>query len=156
VAVVDLLFALFVGLQIAYLFGARDTLEAAGLTYSDYARRGFFELVAAAALAGGLVAALDRAIAPRSRWFVGLAIGLMCLTAIVLVSAAIRLRLYQEAYGWTELRFYVYAAIAWLGVGLVSATVLLLRDRMGRWATPLPQAQWSWPWRPTSSARRRT
>jgi hypothetical protein len=132
VAVVDLLFALFVGLQVAYLFGARDTLEAAGLTYSDYARRGFFELVAAAALAGGLVAALDRAIAPRTRWFVVLAVGLMCLTAIVLVSAALRLRLYQEAYGWTELRFYVYASIAWLGLGLASATVLLLRDQMGR------------------------
>ena len=44
---------LFVGLQIAYLFGGLDTLVAAGMTYSDYARRGFFELVAAACLAGG-------------------------------------------------------------------------------------------------------
>jgi len=132
VSVVDLLFALFVGLQVAYLFGARDTLNAAGLTYSDYARRGFFELVAAAALAGGLIAALDRAIAPRAGWFVGLALGLVGLTAIVLASAALRLRLYQEAYGWTELRFYVYAAIAWLGLGLAWAAALLLRDRMGR------------------------
>jgi hypothetical protein len=131
VAGVDLLFALFVGLQFAYLFGARDTLAAAGLTYSDYARRGFFELVAAAALAGGLIAALDRAIEPRARWFVGLALALVSLTAIVLASAALRLRLYQEAYGWTELRFYVYAAIGWLGLGLASAAVLLLRDRMG-------------------------
>ncbi len=128
----DLWFALFVGLQVAYLFGARDTLNAAGLTYSDYARRGFFELVAAAALAGGLIAALDRAIAPRAGWFVGLALGLVGLTAIVLASAALRLRLYQEAYGWTELRFYVYAAIAWLGLGLAWAAALLLRDRMGR------------------------
>jgi hypothetical protein len=132
VAVVDLLFALFVGLQVAYLFGGHDTLDAAGLTYSDYARRGFFELVAAAALAGGLIAALDQAIKPRSRWFVGLALALVALTAIVLASAALRLRLYQEAYGWTELRFYVYAAIGWLGLGLASAAVLLLRDRMGR------------------------
>ena len=43
----------FVGLQVAYLFGGLDTLVAAGMTYSDYARRGFFELVAAACLAGG-------------------------------------------------------------------------------------------------------
>jgi len=132
VAVVDLLFALFVGLQIAYLFGARDTLAAAGLTYSDYARRGFFELVVAAALAGGLIAALDRATEPRGRRFVALALALVGLTAIVLASAALRLRVYQEAYAWTELRFYVYAAIGWLGLGLTSAAVLLLRDRMGR------------------------
>ena len=51
--------ALFVGLQIAYLFGGLDTLAAVGMTYSDYARRGFFELVAAACLAGAVVVALE-------------------------------------------------------------------------------------------------
>ncbi len=45
---VDLVVGLFVGLQLAYLFGGLDTLAAAGMTYSDYARRGYFELVAAA------------------------------------------------------------------------------------------------------------
>ena len=50
---VDLVVGLFVGLQVAYLFGGLDTMAAAGLTYSDYARRGYFELVAAAGLAGG-------------------------------------------------------------------------------------------------------
>ena len=61
------LFAAFVVLQLAYLFGGRDTLSVAGLTYSDYARRGFFELVAVAVLAGTLVVALDLAVArPRA------------------------------------------------------------------------------------------
>jgi hypothetical protein len=36
----DLVVGLFVGLQVAYLFGGLDTLAAAGLSYSDYARRG--------------------------------------------------------------------------------------------------------------------
>ena len=45
---IDLVVALFVGLQLAYLFGGLDTLDAAGMKYSDYARRGYFELVAAA------------------------------------------------------------------------------------------------------------
>ena len=57
---------------------------------------------------------------------------LVALTGVVLVSAALRLRLYQEAYGWTELRFYVYAAIGWLGLGLAALAALLGRDRM-RW-----------------------
>src|SRR6266550_3401049 len=39
---IDALFLFFVGLQIAYLFGGIDTLNATGLTYSAYARRGFF------------------------------------------------------------------------------------------------------------------
>ena len=73
---VDLVVGLFVGLQLAYLFGGLDTLAAAGMTYSDYARRGYFELVAAAALAGGVLVFLeyqvDRADRGRmSRWPIG-------------------------------------------------------------------------------------
>ncbi|HLQ04935.1 MAG TPA: DUF4153 domain-containing protein, partial [Verrucomicrobiae bacterium] len=52
---IDVLFAVFVVVQVAYLFGGRDTIVAAGVTYSAYARRGFFELVAVASLVGALV-----------------------------------------------------------------------------------------------------
>jgi two-component system sensor histidine kinase BaeS len=71
-------------------------------------------------------------VAQRTRAFVAAAIGLALLTFVILGSAAFRLSLYQDAYGWTELRFYIDATIAWLGLGIVSAVVLLLRDRM-RW-----------------------
>jgi hypothetical protein len=129
---VDLLFGSFVLLQIAYLFGGLDTLAAGGITYSSYARRGFFELVAVTCLAGGLVVGLHALVAQRTRAFVVAAVALALLTSAILFSAAFRLRLYQEAYGWTELRFYIYATIAWLGLGIVAAVVLLARDRM-RW-----------------------
>lgn len=39
---VDLLFAAFVLLQLAYLFGGQVVVAAAGVTYSDYAREGYF------------------------------------------------------------------------------------------------------------------
>jgi hypothetical protein len=128
---VDLLFAVFVGLQFAYLFGGGDTLAASGQPYSTYARQGYFELVAVVVLAGGLLM-VGSALAARSRAFVISALGLLGLTALILVSAAVRLSLYLQAYGWTELRFYVLTSIAWLAVAGVLATVLLLRDRM-RW-----------------------
>ena len=73
--VVDLVVGLFVGLQIAYLFGGQSTLVAAGMTYSDYARRGFFELVAAACLAGGVVVALETTVARRSRPYLAALLG---------------------------------------------------------------------------------
>jgi hypothetical protein len=133
---VDVLFGSFVLLQVAYLFGGLDTLTAGGITYSSYARRGFFELVAVTGLAGGLVVGLHALVVHRTRGFVIAAVALSLLTFAVLFSAAFRLRLYQEAYGWTELRFYIYATIAWLGLGIVAAVVLLARDRM-RW---LPHA----------------
>jgi two-component system sensor histidine kinase BaeS len=71
-------------------------------------------------------------LAARSRAFVISALILLGLTALILVSAAVRLSLYLQAYGWTELRFYVLTSIAWLAVAGVLATVLLVRDRM-RW-----------------------
>ena len=129
---IDLVVAVFVGLQIAYLFGGLDTLVAAGMTYSDYARRGFFELVAAACLAGAVVVALETTVARRTRPYLVALLALLALTAVVLVSAALRLRLYQDAYGWTELRLYVLMTIGTLAVTLLLMAVLAARGGM-RW-----------------------
>ena len=129
---VDALFAAFVVLQLAYLFGGRDTLAVAGMTYADYARRGFFELVAVAVLAGTLVVCLDLAVRWRSRAQLAAGVALLALTGVVLVSALVRLRLYQDAYGWTELRFVVLVAIGWLALAL-GLTAWLVATRRTRW-----------------------
>jgi hypothetical protein len=129
---IDALFLVFVVLQGTYLFGGRDTVAAAGLTYAEYARRGFGEMIAAASVAGLLLLTLEAVVAQRSRVYVAAAVALVALTACVLLSAFWRLRLYQDAYGWTELRVYVIAAIAWLTLGLVAGAVALLTDR-SRW-----------------------
>jgi hypothetical protein len=125
----DLLFGAFVALQVAYLFGGLDTLSAIGMTYSSYARRGFFELAAVVVLVGGLLMALEAVVAHRTRAFVAAALTLVALTSVVLASSWLRLGLYEEAYGWTELRFYVAAAIVFLALCLVAAAVLIGRNR---------------------------
>lgn len=125
----DLLFAGFVALQTTYLFGGGDTLAATGLTYAEYARRGFFELLVVAAAVGALILALEAFVARRGWMYLGAAIGLVVMTLVVLASAFLRLRLYQDAYGWTELRFYVLAAIAWLAIGAMGAIYAIVTDR---------------------------
>jgi len=132
---VDLLFAAFAAVQVVFLFGGTDTLAAIGMTYSDYARQGYFQLVGVVALAGLLVIGAHHAVG-RTRAFVAAALVLLGLTAVILVSAAVRLGLYQGAYGWTELRFFVAASIGWLGLAVVAAIGLLAVARM-RW---LPHA----------------
>lgn len=129
--VLDLVFAAFVVLQAAYLFGGLDTLAESGLTYAAYARRGFFELLAVAFLVGGLVLAAESFVRERTRAYRAALIGLVVLTLVVLASAFLRLRLYQDAYGWTELRFYVMAAIFWLAIGAVMAVGTILANRSG-------------------------
>ena len=128
---VEVLFAAFVVVQVAYLFGGFATLTRAGLTYSEYARAGFFQLVAVV-VGAGLLLLVGNALAGGSRAFRPVAVGLVVLSGVILVSAAARLGLYQQAYGWTELRFYVAAAICWLALCLSLALALVLAARM-RW-----------------------
>jgi Domain of unknown function (DUF4173) len=130
--VVNAIFAVFVALQAAYLFGGLDTLELTGLTYAAYARRGFLELVAVAVLVGTTVLVLEALVQPRTRRYVVAALALTGLTGVVLASAALRLRLYQEAYGWTELRFYVLTAIVFLALGLLLAIRAIIAGRSRR------------------------
>lgn len=127
--VLDAVFGLFVVLQAAYLFGGLDTLAVSGMTYSEYARRGFFELVIVAVMSGAVVLALDATVVERSRSFRLAAAGLALLTGVVLLSAIVRLGLYQQAYGWTELRFFTLAGISWLAVGVVATVAGVLAER---------------------------
>ena len=43
----------------------------------------------------------------------------LALSGAVLASSFLRLRLYQDAYGWTELRFYVLASIGFLALAFL-------------------------------------
>jgi Domain of unknown function (DUF4153) len=133
---VDVLFAIFVVIQFAVLFGGRThVLEAEGLTYAQYARGGFWQLVAAAAIAGSAIVfawhALPRP-APRGhrRVFLMLGITLIALVGVVLVSALRRLMLYEDAYGLTYLRILVQTTIIALGAMFACVVVALVRWRV--------------------------
>src|SRR5919206_568124 len=110
-ALVDLLFLAFVVVQFRYLFGGRALVEArTHLTYAEYARHGFFELVVVAALVLPLLLLADWALRRERRRdhriFAVLAATLVVLLLAVVASAFERLRLYQQVYGLTELRVY--------------------------------------------------
>jgi Domain of unknown function (DUF4173) len=118
------LFAGFVAVQLTVLFGGHDhVLETEGLTYSEYAREGFGELVVTAVLTLALVAAAVRFARPetsRQRWLLKLLLGALCgLTLVILASALKRLDLYEEAFGFTRLRLMGQAISLWLGATFV-------------------------------------
>lgn len=133
---VDALFLLFLLVQVRTLFGGREIVETTlGLSYAEYAREGFFQLVAAASVAlTGLLAAdwLVPAGSSRRRPFRGGAALLLFLVAMVLASAAIRMRLYVSEYGLTELRLYTSVFMAWLAFVLVWFAATVLRGRRER------------------------
>jgi hypothetical protein len=132
-AFLDLLFLAFVVVQFRYLFGGRSLVETTtDLTYAEYARHGFFELVAVAALTLPLLLAGDWALRDAGRGrraFRWLAAALLALLGVVIASALQRMRLYMDQYGLTELRLYATGMIVWLAVVCLWFAVTVLRGK---------------------------
>lgn len=137
----NLLFAGFVGVQMAVLFGGRHhVLDTVGLSYAQYARQGFFQLVGVAALVMLVIAAAirwARAETGAQRILLRFLLGALCaFTLVILASALRRLTLYEELYGLTRLRISVHAVILWLALLFTMMIVAGLLWR-GTW---LPRA----------------
>lgn len=128
---VNMLFLTFVAVQFTYLFGGERLLNLEGITYAEYARRGFFELVAVAVLTLVLVLALNwitlRTTKRHIHLFNGLSSGLVLLVLVMLLSAWQRMGLYEATFGYTELRLYVFAFMAWLAALLLWFLLTLWR-----------------------------
>ncbi|MFJ8850930.1 DUF4153 domain-containing protein [Streptomyces sp. NPDC102437] len=122
--VLNLLFAVFIAVQLTVLLGGYDKVMAeTDLSYSEYARQGFWQLLWATVLTL-LVIALALRWAPRGkssdRTLVRTVLGVLCLLTLIVVASALRrMDLYVDAYGLTRLRISVAAVELWLGVVLV-------------------------------------
>ncbi|MEU8505873.1 DUF4173 domain-containing protein [Streptomyces brevispora] len=124
--VLNLLFTVFLAIQLTVLLGGYDKVMAgSGLSdqYAQYAREGFWQLLWATLLTL-LVIALALRWAPRGgardRTLVRSVLGTLCLLTLVVVASALRrMDLYVYAYGLTRLRISVAAVELWLGVVLV-------------------------------------
>ncbi|HEX5413522.1 MAG TPA: DUF4173 domain-containing protein [Terriglobia bacterium] len=135
----DLLFLAFVAVQVRYLFGGASLVGITpGLSYAEYARRGFFELVAVAALVLPLLLAahwLLRQDNPRhARIFRAAAGAQIILLFVIMASALERMRLYTDQFGLTEQRLCATAFMAWLAVVFVWFALTVLRGRRERFA----------------------
>lgn len=138
---VNALFLVFVAIQFAAMFGGEAFLRSQGLTYSEYARRGFFELLAVAIITLSLILVLDYLTGretPTQRTIFLAGAGLMtAMTIIILGSAYQRLQLYELAYGFSELRVQSHIFMIWLAVLMIAFFVLLLTHRPHLFATAL-------------------
>lgn len=122
---INAVFLAFLSVQVTVLFGGEQhVVRTTGLTYAEYARSGFFQLVTIAALVLVVVAAAVHLTKPapgRDRELLKALLALLCaLTLVVLFSALRRLGLYEEAYGFTRARFFVHVAIVWIAAVLLA------------------------------------
>lgn len=117
---VNVLFFIFILVQLTYLFGGESNISAQGFTYAEYARRGFFELIAVAVISLLLLLTMEKYVikkeADHALGFKVLSTALAVQVILIMASAFTRLSLYEEAYGFTTLRLYSHAFIILLAI----------------------------------------
>ena len=138
-SVLDAIFAAFAVAQAMAATGAAgDALRAAGVTYADYARSGFFQLIWVAGITAVLLILFSRitGLTERTtrRAFLVLAQIAIGLTLLIVFVAFRRLSLYEEAYGFTMLRLYSHIFAVWIAI----VFILLAAETAGAF----PRRRW--------------
>lgn len=131
---IDLLFAIFVAIQVRYFFGGHTNISVDGYTYAEYARNGFGELVFVAFFSLLLLLSFSQITKRENKRhqfiFSGFSTFLVAMVVVILVSAFQRLLLYETAYGFTRLRIYTHIFMIWLGLLLLAVILLEIRGRL--------------------------
>ncbi len=115
--IMDLLYAFFIVVQSTALFGGPAYLErVSGLSYAEYARSGFFQLVFVAGLNLTLILVALRFGKGEGKqlWLKWLGTVLILESGLILLSAAYRMTLYVSVYGLSLKRFLTYWGMAML------------------------------------------
>jgi hypothetical protein len=137
-AVLDTIFGAFAIAQAIGATGGSDALKAAGVTYAEYARSGFFQLLWVAGITLVVLVVCSRITGFADRTgriaFVVLAETAIALTLLIVLVASTRLSLYESAYGFTMLRLYSHIFAG----GIAVVFVLLAADVGGLW----PRRRW--------------
>jgi two-component system sensor histidine kinase BaeS len=120
---VSLVLAVFISVQLATTYGkALGSLAGSGVSVAQYARSGWFQLLAVVTI-DALVVIAFRSVGShslrRDRVYQVAVTILVLLSLGLLVSSLHRLSLYDQAYGWTMLRLACWFAATWIGLLLV-------------------------------------
>jgi len=117
-SVVNLVYGFYVYVQIRYLFMHAGTLPG-GVTYADYAREGFFQLLVVALIniiAVLLLEAFNKGKKQKQKILENMTLSM---TVVMAMSAFLRMQLYEKAYGYTSLRMLVFMFLVFLIVFIV-------------------------------------
>lgn len=114
-----LLYMLFIYLQGNYFINAVRGMLPEGFTYSEFARRGFFELLELCLLNAAILIGVELFCKKKNRIIKGYRILVSALTLFLIGTAMTKMLLYIEAYGLTPLRvipsvFMIYLAFLFL------------------------------------------
>lgn len=136
---VNAVYILFCVIQFTYLFGGEEVIRSIpDYTYAEYARRGFSELIVVTVINLSILLIglhFTKNDGKLDRGVLGLRCLLVLCTAIILYSAHLRLKLYEEAYGYTYARIFAHTFI-----GLLFILFMITFYKLWRRELPLGKA----------------
>lgn len=146
-AALDALYLLFLAVQSAGLFGGADYLAQRGISYAEWARSGFFQMVGVTIVnLTAIMAALALSRREGRLWTaLRLLAALLTLESLVLlVSAAWRMTLYVSVYGLSFKRCMTYWGMVMMALFLLAAARKIQKPDFSfcRLAFPLLLAGW--------------
>jgi hypothetical protein len=126
ILLITVLYLMFCALQLIYLFSNGLFTLPEGYTFAEYARRGFFELLAVAIINVALMV-IATSYFEESRLLRGLLTLMTICTYIMIGSATYRMLLYIGAYHLTFLRVFVLLALGILSLILAGIIIAVYR-----------------------------
>lgn len=127
----DLVYVLFVVIQFKYFFSG--TLEE-GFTFAEYARRGFFELLFVTMINLTITVAViysTKLVQGFLKKAIQFTLSILVLSsAVILVSAFMRMLMYEDAHGFTFLRVLVHSFMIFLMFILAYTLVKIWLERL--------------------------
>ena len=129
------LFGLFIFVQVKYLFASEATFKALDITYSDYVRAGFTQLLWVGALGFILIYFLHlrtKIIEKVAQiiWVKSINIILIVELFLILLSAAKRNWMYVSAYGLTRIRWVGGVFLVWLALVFCIKALLVTVEKI--------------------------
>lgn len=119
---IAVLFWIFLAVQLSYFFGNLPEIQGSGMTFAEYARRGFAELTVVATASVVLILVSERfgLTNGRSGQIRIATLAVLIGVLFLLASAFNRVLLYEEAYGFTTARLYAQAYMFIVAVALLA------------------------------------
>lgn len=128
---VAVLFWTFLAVQLSYLFGNLPQVAGSGMTFAEYARRGFGELTVVASASVLLILVSERFGKREGHTNIIRMVTVAIIVAVLFLlgSAFNRVLLYEDAYGFTTARLYAQSYMLVVALALI-ALGLELRNQM--------------------------
>lgn len=127
----DLVYILFVAVQFKYFFSG--TLEG-GFTYAEYARRGFFELLFVTLInlsVTTIVITFTNNLQGIMKKIIQMALTILVIgSGVILISAIMRMNMYETAYGFTFTRVLAHSFMIFLIVIFVYTLVKIWLEKL--------------------------